>query len=970
MKKARKFTLLTIIAVLFAFVLSGCGKTEDPVVAVSLKDHDPSTAIEISSGDFDFSRYTVAVSYESGNSEEMALSSEMILETDIFKLHQVGDHDITISYGGQKYTFKVSVKRATFGNLSFPENNVFTYDGNAHTVEVDGEIPANASINYIGGNSFVNAGTYKVTAVVSCEGYVTETLSTTVTIERAKYDMSGVKFEDKEVVYDGNAHSLVISGTLPQGVSAPKYTINDKTTSSAIDVGEYTVKATFANNNPNYEPIPPMEAKLKITPAEYIIDGVEFVFKSENGSILNDATKTYDGKSVIFDLNDYNKLPKKVSVSFSVYDKDGEKISASNKNTGIINVGVYTVKAEFVLENSKNYKPIAPIECTFEVFKNEYPTIGDIQFVSAQTTYDGKEHSIVIEGMLPEGVTVSYEYYKGNVLVTDEDGNPVQSVTLAGRYTVKAIFAHNDENSGQIPALSATLNVEKAKVNTSLVGLFGVPTMEYSGEPYEFRLVTWKEINGTDYDILQYGAIKYYRFDSETNKYVEMGENEFPTEVGVYRASVTLTVADGYAGNYSFSNGENTQTLYENVEIQKKKITVPDVTFEGEDTIVYTGNENEIKFSVNGTNMDMITVSAVYFQYVTDKYTAMEDGKLPTDKGSYRLVVTVAIGDESRYIFRNGNYSKEFSFDFMITPQVIDVSGITLNQATVTYNGANQLPTLANVPEHVIAALTVYPGGGTTPTNSVINAGKYRCEVTVKTDSSNYKLSSNTTIFFEYEVIPQTISVEGLEFDSLEFTYDGNPHLPKFINLPEQVKVSGNVFSINGLFGEESYVTEAIEAGKYKYNLWLAIPKDDAGNINYVLSGTTKYTVEFEIKPSSIVIADIDKLLSQPGFYIELPYGDGLYKHEEDDPVHMDAILAAVFGDNKGFAKFETGEIGAPKNSVTGKFLHELLGIDIDASVIYTIECRLAVTDRNQYSFFCNGLYVQIATVTFNVKFV
>ena len=184
----------------------------------------------------------------------------------------------------------------------------------------------------------MNAGTYDVIAVVSCEGYVTQRLSTTVKIEKAKYDMSGVKFEGKEVVYNGNSHSISISGKLPDGVSHPTYTIDGKAGSSAINAGEYKVKAAFVNSNPNYEAIPEMEAVLKITPAEYTVKGVDIIFKSESGSVINGTSKIYDGKSITFDLNDYSKLSKKITVSFAVYDRDGNIISTSNKKTNVLDV--------------------------------------------------------------------------------------------------------------------------------------------------------------------------------------------------------------------------------------------------------------------------------------------------------------------------------------------------------------------------------------------------------------------------------------------------------------------------------------------------------------------------------------------------------------------------------------------------------------------------------------------------------
>lgn len=569
MKKARLLTLLTLtlILILTLTVLMGCNKKEIKVASISLKDHDPEVAIEMTVGNFERSEYTLVVNYESGAVEEIELTEEMINEKDIFLFYQIGDHDITISYGGQSYTFKVSVKRDSFRDLAFPENTVFTYDGEAHVVEVDGDIPANAVVSYPGGNTFVNAGTYEVVAIVSCDGYVTERLSTTVTVERARYDMSTVSFFGKEVVYDGSAHSLAISGVLPEGVSSPTYTINDKVTQSATDVGEYTVKANFASNDPNYEPIPEMQATLRILPAEYTVNGVGVVFKDAEGKPIEDAVKVYDGKTVTFDLDDYGKLSKKVSVSYSVLDKDGNVISSSNKNTGIINAGIYTVKVDFTLSDGHNYMPIEPIVSTFEVLRAEHPPIENIRFESAQATYNGNGHTVTILGELPEGVSVRYEYYQGNVLLVDEDGTPVESVSDVGIYTVKAVFTHENGNLGDIPSMAATLNIKKAELSLSTVGFIGASSVTYSGQPYEPKFTTWQESTGSDHDILKYGPVKYYVLDKDSGEYVEMQADALPTEVGSYRVSVDVSVADEYKSRYTLSGNEETRTISKQFEI-------------------------------------------------------------------------------------------------------------------------------------------------------------------------------------------------------------------------------------------------------------------------------------------------------------------------------------------------------------------------------------------------------------------
>lgn len=580
MKKSRSVTLLILITMFAMLVLVGCKKKEENISYISLKDNDPNSAIEIAVGDFDYDKFTIVVTNESGSTEEITLTEEMISETDLFKLYQVGDHNITVNYGDQQYTFKVSVKRSTFGELKFPENNVFVYDGKEHTIEVDGNIPANADVTYIGGNSFVNAGKYDVTAVVSCEGYVTQKVSTTVTIERAKYDMSNVKFEGKEVVYDGKAHSIEISGELPKGVSSPTYTINEIATANVTEVGEYKVKAIFANEDTNYEDIPAMEAVLKITHAEYSIKGVDIVFENENGNIISGGTKIYDGKSVTFDLNDYNKLSKKISVMFFVCDEDGNIISKSNENTNIINSGVYTVKAEFTLADGKNYKPIAPIIRTFEVLDAEYPSLTNINVVSGQVSYDGKAHSVQIEGELPKGVTVSYEYYLDGELVLDGEGNPAQAVVAVGVYTVKAVFTHDNENFSKIPDILTTFSVQKKTISLNAIGFFGPSSVEYSGEVYEPPFTTWNDVNPqADYDIFKYGAVRYYKLVTEVDsdsgenisRYVEMEDGELPRDVGSYRAVIDVSVAEDWNHIYDLEGDDDVQEIVKQFEIKEKQ---------------------------------------------------------------------------------------------------------------------------------------------------------------------------------------------------------------------------------------------------------------------------------------------------------------------------------------------------------------------------------------------------------------
>ena len=77
------------------------------------------------------------------------------------------------------------------------------------------------------------------------------------TISKASYNMNGVKFEDKVVKYDGNSHSIEVTG-LPKGLEA-EYINNGKT-----EKGTYTITVRFKSTDENYVAPPDMMATLII----------------------------------------------------------------------------------------------------------------------------------------------------------------------------------------------------------------------------------------------------------------------------------------------------------------------------------------------------------------------------------------------------------------------------------------------------------------------------------------------------------------------------------------------------------------------------------------------------------------------------------------------------------------------------------------------------------------------------------
>ena len=180
-----------------------------------------------------------------------------------------GDYTVYVyALNGEKQfismVFDITIAKATYdmSDITFADGN-FTYDREAHSIAISGTLPGGVSVSYDVSYK-VNAGEYTVTATFtgdSANYNAIPDMTAKLTIAKAVYDMSDITFEDGSFTYDGQAHSLVISGTLPTGVSVT-YAGNDKT-----NAGEYTVTATFVGDYDNYIAIPDITATLTIAKA-------------------------------------------------------------------------------------------------------------------------------------------------------------------------------------------------------------------------------------------------------------------------------------------------------------------------------------------------------------------------------------------------------------------------------------------------------------------------------------------------------------------------------------------------------------------------------------------------------------------------------------------------------------------------------------------------------------------------------
>ncbi len=482
----------TIVLICFSILLFVACKEERVAKSISLNEYSSEQPLEIYMGKFSYSDYTVTITYNNGEREVRSLSKDMISETDKLKFYQEGRNFITLAYKGAETSVEIKVSRNEFSDDIQLKDFTATYTGETFTVEVEGAIPGAAKILYPQGNTFKNAGSYDMTAILQCDGYVTKTLSARVHIEKATYDVTSAQLYDETVVYDKDAHSLTMKGKpfqdengnvlynpvgIPQGVSV-RYTItkikdgkgveiapNKQQTldgNKATEAGVYRVCAQFKGDTSNYHAIEDSVAYLTVERATYDMSKIE----------LADKTVTYSGEMHELSILEGSKLPLDVSVVYQIKQlKDGAgKVVDDTYKEGntAINAGVYLVKALFSIngKNAENYKT-APEE------KEGYLTIERASYDEAikhvyldmqwEEFVQGKTYEISFACKLPEGVAPQF-------VVIDENGRAIQGemqttvnettgkteykylfgVESAGEYSCAVSFVHNNENYDRI----------------------------------------------------------------------------------------------------------------------------------------------------------------------------------------------------------------------------------------------------------------------------------------------------------------------------------------------------------------------------------------------------------------------------------------------------------------------------------------------------------------------------------------
>ena len=448
-KKKTSRLLLPLLGFVLVGMATGCSASSD-IVGIHMTDPETHS---IYYGNFSYEGISVTVDFRDGSFKEIPLEEEMISEIERLKFFKMGPQEVEVVFRHRyKTIMPIEVILNEFKDSYALVGYECTYDGNPHTVKLNQELPEGATIAYPYGNTFINAGSYEVTGVISKNGYASKTLKTTLTIHQAEHDTKDLLFEDATVVYNGEMQSILVQN-VPEGVEVT-YNAFDLASGfpvyKVVNAGTYRIEATFKDTSPNYAQIEKKEAILTIQKANYDISGVKF----------DNATRQYDGKDYYPAISGQSFLPTGLKPRYSIYDSEGQQVSYYDA-TGVFvpndaKVGTYTMKVEFEGIDEVNYLPIEPLTATLKVSKRVIEIKDYVAFLSKTVDFDPAltVHSLAIsgtsKGSLPEDkVSVRYEN---------------NDQIYAGEYEVKAIFEAKDPNETvDLPELTAYLIINRIR---------------------------------------------------------------------------------------------------------------------------------------------------------------------------------------------------------------------------------------------------------------------------------------------------------------------------------------------------------------------------------------------------------------------------------------------------------------------------------------------------------------------------
>lgn len=574
-----------------------------------------------------------------------------------------GEYDITgviskAGYNSKTLTTKLIIKPVSQDESTIVfEDQTFEYDGEIKTIEATG-LPKGVTATYeiwdetktYRLNNAINAGVYKIIAKFQStdENYLKiDDREITLTINKAKYDMSSVSLSDVEKTYDNIDYvpALDKDSVLPTGVEVEFkiYDSEGNVVNSSANAGVYKIVAEFKGNNQNYEAIEPMEATLTVNKRVIEIDS----------SIYLDS-KTVNFNREHHSLKIVGNIPAGVNVEY--------------ENNDQYYAGEYKVYAKFSAKDPNETVSIESIEgyiiinSIVESVKITDPDTGEVRDITEEditfyTNPDNEEKTATIKGFDEE----TYQIY--NFIYLDlETGTQtdIDNLEVGRYYKYEISFEFVDVPLNDSVFLSKTMGSFENYNYFGEVSLEGVEA-DYDGNAHAVTLV--------GADALPEGTtIKYSDGTNETNSEINAGEY-----------TITCTITKNY-----YKPVELSATIKINkIDYDLSNLGLNDVerTFDGtayEQTLnLPEGISAEIKYLIKSGN-----------DYI--------DAPNTVNAGEYKISVTFS-GEDS-----NHNKIEDKQAALVINPKPIAIGDIKFESKEIAWDGAFHTLTIeGSLPEGI-----------------------------------------------------------------------------------------------------------------------------------------------------------------------------------------------------------------------------------------------------------------------------
>jgi hypothetical protein len=774
------------------------------------------------------------------------LTSDFTINKKQLTREDLGDltfNDKTVTYDGTTQSVEVNTA-PEFVDVTYTNNtgvNAGTYNATATitakedsnytgSVELMATLtinPATVTIDWVGDTFVFNnaeqaptasyadvAGTTVNLTVTGAQtnvgtGYVASTTITdanyTATNTTHNFDITKKTLEDKdlgsdfafnnaEVTYDGQAHSIIATG-------APEFVTITYVGNADVDAGTYPVTATItAKENSNY-----------------------------TGSLTKTATLTIDKRNleVTIDNKSGKYLDPLQTLTYTITSgsevTSGEAgITLSTTATATSNVGTYAITGTFT--NTTNYN-VTFTNGTYTIAKKDLTKddLGDAAYNDETVTYDTQEHELVMVNV-PTWATVTYEGNTG---------------TNVGTYNATAtVTANDDSNYKGSVTYDGTLTINPATVTINWVG----DTFVFNNAE-QAPTASYVDLNGTTVNLTVTGA--------QTNVGTGYVASTTITDANYTATNTThnfditkKTLEDKDLGNFTFANDEVT---YDGTEHSITATNIPtyvDVTYTNNTgvnagtynataTITAKANSNytgsltkTATLTIDKRNLE-VTIDNKSGKYLdsiqTLTYTITSGSEVTTGeaditlsttatatsaKGNYAITGTFTNTTNYNVTFTNGTYAigkKDLTDD--------DLGDFTFADATFTYDGNSHSLAATNVPEYVTVTYT---------NNGKTNVGTYTvtATITAKADSNYTGTLTKTAVL---TINHATVTID---WTNTSFTYDSHSHKP-----------TATFTDVNNHVVELLVTGEKTDAGTYTAAATMA-------SANYVASNpTTQFTI-------------------------------------------------------------------------------------------------------------------------------